>query len=65
MSEENLYTFENPEYRKTYWLGFCHFLAQADGRSLLGQCLAGRSGILLELTQAASVSRRVDADADN
>ena len=19
MSEENIYTFENPEYRKTYW----------------------------------------------
>lgn len=29
MSEENQYTFENPEYRKTYWHTCSHVLAQA------------------------------------
>ena len=29
MSEENIYTFENPEYRKTYWHTCSHVLAQA------------------------------------
>ena len=29
MSEENLYTFENPEYRKTYWHTCSHIMAQA------------------------------------
>lgn len=30
MSEENnLYTFENPEYRQTYWHTCSHVLAQA------------------------------------
>ena len=28
MSEENIYTFENPEYRKTYWHTCSHVLAQ-------------------------------------
>ena len=32
MSEENLYTFENPEYRKTYWHTCSHVLAQAVKR---------------------------------
>lgn len=33
MSEENnLYTFENPEYRKTYWHTVSHILAQAAKR---------------------------------
>ena len=33
MSEENnLYTFENPEYRKTYWHTVSHILAQAMKR---------------------------------
>ncbi len=32
MSEENLYTFENPEYRKTYWHTCSHVLAQAMKR---------------------------------
>ena len=32
MSEENLYTFENPEYRKTYWHTCSHILAQAVKR---------------------------------
>ena len=32
MSEENLYTFENPEYRKTYWHTCSHILAQAMKR---------------------------------
>ena len=27
MSEENLYTFENPEYRKTYWHTCSHVMA--------------------------------------
>ena len=26
MSEENLYTFENPEYRKTYWHTCSHVI---------------------------------------
>ena len=32
MSEENLYTFDNPEYRKTYWHTCSHVLAQAMKR---------------------------------
>ena len=33
MSEENKeYTFENPEYRKTYWHTCSHILAQAVKR---------------------------------
>ncbi len=32
MSEENIYTFENPEYRKTYWHTCSHVLAQAVKR---------------------------------
>ncbi len=32
MSEENLYTFENPEYRKTFWHTCSHVMAQAVKR---------------------------------
>ena len=32
MSEENIYTFDNPEYRKTYWHTCSHVLAQAMKR---------------------------------
>ena len=32
MSDENLYTFEKPEYRKTYWHTCSHVLAQAMKR---------------------------------
>ena len=32
MSEEALYTFENPEYRKTYWHTCSHVMAQAVKR---------------------------------
>ena len=32
MREENLYTFENPEYRKTYWHTCSHIMAQAVKR---------------------------------
>ena len=32
MSEENLYTFENPQYRKTYWHTCSHIMAQAVKR---------------------------------
>ena len=32
MSEENLYSFENPEYRKTYWHTCSHIMAQAVKR---------------------------------
>ena len=32
MSEENLHTFENPEYRKTYWHSCSHIMAQAVKR---------------------------------
>ena len=32
MSEETVYTFENPEYRKTYWHTCSHVLAQAVKR---------------------------------
>ena len=32
MSDENIYTFENPEYRKTYWHTCSHVLAQAMKR---------------------------------
>ena len=32
MSEENLYTFENEEYRRTYWHTCSHVLAQAVKR---------------------------------
>ena len=32
MSEETIYTFENPEYRKTYWHTCSHVLAQAMKR---------------------------------
>ena len=32
MSEENLYTFENPEYRKTFWHTSSHVMAQAIKR---------------------------------
>ncbi len=31
-SEENLYTFENPDYRKTYWHTCSHIMAQAVKR---------------------------------
>ena len=29
MAEENIYTFENEDYRKTYWHTTSHILAQA------------------------------------
>ena len=29
MSEENIYTFENEQYRRTYWHTCSHILAQA------------------------------------
>ena len=32
MSEENLYTFENPQYRQTYWHTCAHVMAQAVKR---------------------------------
>ena len=32
MSEENLYTFENEQYRKTYWHTCSHVMAQAVKR---------------------------------
>ena len=32
MSEENLYTFENPEFRKTFWHTSSHVMAQAVKR---------------------------------
>ena len=32
MADENLYTFENPEYRRTYWHTCSHLLAQAMKR---------------------------------
>ena len=32
MSEENLYTFENEAYRKTYWHTCSHVMAQAVKR---------------------------------
>ena len=32
MSDANLYTFENPEYRQTYWHTCSHVLAQAMKR---------------------------------
>ncbi|MBR6826515.1 MAG: threonine--tRNA ligase, partial [Oscillospiraceae bacterium] len=32
MSEENLYTFENESYRKTYWHTCSHVMAQAVKR---------------------------------
>ena len=32
MSEEKLYTFENPEFRQTYWHTCSHILAQAVKR---------------------------------
>jgi len=32
MENENLYTFENPEYRKTYWHTSSHIMAQAVKR---------------------------------
>ena len=32
MSEENIYTFENPEYRHTYWHSCSHIMAQAVKR---------------------------------
>ena len=32
MSEENLYTFENETYRKTYWHTCSHVMAQAVKR---------------------------------
>ena len=32
MSEEILYTFENPEYRKTFWHTSSHVMAQAVKR---------------------------------
>ena len=32
MSEENLYTFENEKYRKTYWHTCSHVMAQAVKR---------------------------------
>ena len=35
MSEENLYTFENPEFRKTFWHTSSHVMAQAVKRCAL------------------------------
>ena len=32
MENENLYTFENPEYRKTFWHTSSHIMAQAVKR---------------------------------
>ena len=32
MAEENIYSFENPEYRKTYWHTCSHIMAQAVKR---------------------------------
>ena len=32
MENENLYTFENPEYRKTFWHTSSHVMAQAVKR---------------------------------
>ncbi|MBQ4234897.1 MAG: threonine--tRNA ligase, partial [Firmicutes bacterium] len=32
MSEENIYTFENEAYRKTYWHTCSHIMAQAVKR---------------------------------
>ena len=32
MAEENLYTFENETYRKTYWHTCSHIMAQAVKR---------------------------------
>ena len=32
INEENQYSFENPEYRKTYWHTCSHVLAQAVKR---------------------------------
>ena len=32
MENENLFTFENPEYRKTYWHSCSHVMAQAVKR---------------------------------
>ena len=32
MENENLYTFENPEYRKTFWHTCSHIMAQAVKR---------------------------------
>ena len=32
INEENQFTFENPEYRKTYWHTCSHVLAQAVKR---------------------------------
>ena len=32
MSEEMQFTFENPEYRKTYWHSCSHIMAQAVKR---------------------------------
>ena len=32
MSEENLYTFENPDFRKTFWHTSSHVMAQAVKR---------------------------------
>ena len=32
MADENMYTFENPEYRKTYWHTCSHIMAQAVKR---------------------------------
>ena len=33
ISEENQFSFENPEYRKTYWHTCSHVLAQAVSAS--------------------------------
>ena len=35
INEENQFTFENPEYRKTYWHTCSHVLAQAVKLSLI------------------------------
>ena len=32
MENENIYTFENPEFRKTYWHTTSHIMAQAVKR---------------------------------
>ena len=44
MSEENLYTFENPEYRKTFWHTSSHVMAQAVTWELVCQKVVRSSG---------------------
>ena len=51
MSEENLYTFENEAYRKTYWHTCSHVMAQAVKRlyPILTQTSASRRSTLTPL----------------